>query len=201
MCDPEFMYDNLKDDLMLQLHLLSNDLVNSDIDSKGLKKLAKIFGLPEVDFRSTEKMKLTARALRDKYSFKATKYILDKTREFCDQHGKELLIVHFDHINVFYEMALGKKRYDQEMIDFIKAKGFNFFDMNEMHLGDFKKFNLSLDEYMKRYFNGHYNPTGNHFFAYAIKDKIVDWIDPKPITYQQKNDKLIRFEGYLQMEN
>ena len=201
MCDPEFMYDNLKDDLMLQLHLLSNDLVNSDIDSKGLKKLAKIFGLPEVDFRSTEKMKLTARALRDKYSFEATKYILDKTREFCDQHGKELLIVHFDHINVFYEMALGKKRYDQEMIDFIKAKGFNFFDMNEMHLGDFKKFNLSLDEYMKRYFNGHYNPTGNHFFAYAIKDKIVDWIDPKPITYQQKNDKLIRFEGYLQMEN
>ena len=26
-------------------------------------------------------------------------------------------------------MAIGKKRYDQEMIDFIKAKGFNFFDI------------------------------------------------------------------------
>ena len=52
MCDPEFMYDNLKDDLMLQLHLLSYEMVNSDIDTIGLKKLAKILGLPEVDFRS-----------------------------------------------------------------------------------------------------------------------------------------------------
>ena len=51
MCDPEFMYDNLKDDLMLQLHLLS-EMVNSDIDAKGLKKLSKILDLPEVDFRS-----------------------------------------------------------------------------------------------------------------------------------------------------
>ena len=34
MCDPEFMYDNLKDDLMLQLHLLSYEMVNSDIDAK-----------------------------------------------------------------------------------------------------------------------------------------------------------------------
>ena len=84
-------------------------------------------------------MKLTAKALRDKYSFEATKYILDKTREFCDQQGKKLLLVHFDHVNVLYEMVKGKTRYDQEIIDFINAKGFNFFDMNEIHLEDFKK--------------------------------------------------------------
>ena len=201
MCDPEFMYDNLKDDLMLQLHLLSNEMVNSDIDLKGLKKLAKILGLPEVDYRSSKKMKLTAKALRDKYSFEATKYILDKTREFCDQQGKKLLLVHFDHVTVLSEMVKGKTRYDQEIIDFIKAKGFNFFDMNEMHLEDFKKFNLSLDQYMERYFIGHYTPAGNHFFAYAIKDKIVDLLDPKPITYQQKGDRLIRFKGYLNKLN
>ena len=46
--------------------------------------------------------------------------------------------------------------------------------MNEIHLEDFKKFNLTLDQYMERYFIGHYTPAGNHFFAYAIKDKIVD---------------------------
>ena len=97
-------------------------------------------------------------------------------------------------------MVKGKTRYDQEIIDFIKAKGFNFFDMNEMHLEDFKKFNLTLDQYMERYFIGHYTPAGNHFFAYAIKDKIVDLLDPKPITYQQKGDKLIKFKGYLNKE-
>jgi hypothetical protein len=94
-------------------------------------------------------------------------------------------------------MVNGKKRYDQEIIDFINNNGYAYFDMNEVHLDDFKKFNLTLDEYMDRYFIGHYTPSGNHFFAYAIKDKIVEWLDPKPITYQQSDDKLIRFKGYL----
>lgn len=197
MSDPEFMYDNLKDDLMVQLYLLSYDMVNSDLDIEGLKKLADILELPEIDFSSAEKMKRTATALKNKYSFEATKYILKKTNDFCAENGKELLLVHFDPTNVFKEMVKGNKRYDQEMVDFIKNNGFSYFDMNEVHLKDFKNFNLSLDEYMDRYFIGHYNPSGNHFFAYAIKDKIVDWLDPKPITYQQDDGKLIRFQGYL----
>ncbi|NJO91611.1 MAG: hypothetical protein HC831_23590 [Chloroflexia bacterium] len=39
MTDPEFMYENLKDDLMVQLQLLSFDMVNADVDTKGLKNL------------------------------------------------------------------------------------------------------------------------------------------------------------------
>jgi hypothetical protein len=197
MSDPEFMYSNLKDDLMLQLYLLSYDMVNSDLDVEGLNKLANILELPEVDFSSIEKMKSTATALKNKYSFEATKYILKKTDEFCKAKGKELMLVHFDPTSVFKEMVNGKKRYDQEIIDFINNNGYAYFDMNEVHLDDFKKFNLTLDEYMDRYFIGHYTPSGNHFFAYAIKDKIVEWLDPKPITYQQSDDKLIRFKGYL----
>tara|TARA_R110000868_G_C10673532_1_gene746846 strand:- start:35 stop:820 length:786 start_codon:yes stop_codon:yes gene_type:complete len=197
MSDPEFMYDNLKDDLMLQLYLLGYDMVNSDLDVEGLNKLAHILELPVVDFSSTDKMMSTATALKNKYSFEATKYILKKTDEFCKANGKELMLVHFDPTNVFREMVVGNKRYDQEIMDFIRDNDYRYFDMNKVHLDDFKKFNLSLDEYMERYFIGHYTPSGNHFFAYSIKDKIVEWLDPKPITYQQNDDKLIRFKGYL----
>ncbi len=197
MSDPEFMYDNLKDDLMVQLHLLSDDMVNSDVDAKGLKKLASILGLPEVDFSNPEKMMETASALKNKYAFEATKYILAKTDAFCKTHGKELLLVHFDPYGVFKSLVRGEPRYDQEIVDFIHANGFRFFDMNEVHLKDFKNFNLSLEKYMQRYFNGHYTPSGNHFFAYAIKDAMIDWLKPKPITYQQDDSKMIRFEGYL----
>lgn len=197
MSDPEFMYDNLKDDLMVQLHLLSDDVVNTDVDTKGLKKLADILELPTVDFSNTEKMKQTATALKNKYSFEATKYILKKTREFCNEHGKSLLLVHFDPGQVFRAMVKGEKRYDQEMVDFIQTNDYLYFDMNEVHLKDYKQFNLTLEEYMDRYFIGHYTPSGNHFFAYAIKDKLVDWLDPKPITYQQNDSKLIRFKEYL----
>lgn len=197
MSDPEFMYDNLKDDLMVQLHLLSADIVNTDVDTKGLKKLAHILKLPEIDFSNSEEMIKTASALKNKYAFEATKHILKKSDTFCKAHGKELLLVHFDPNNVFKSMVRGESRYDQEIVDFIKSNGYRFFDMNEVHLKDFKNFNLSLDEYMKRYFNGHYTPSGNHFFAYAIKDALVDWLNPKPITYQQDDSKMIRFEGYL----
>lgn len=198
MSDPEFMYENLKDDLMVQLHLLEKNIINTDVDTRGLKKLAEILNLPEVDFSTIEKMKSTAKALKNKYSFEATKYILKKTSEFCYENGKELMLVHFDPGGVFKPMVRGEARYDQEVMDYIKENNFRFFDMNKVHLEDYKKFNLSMDEYMERYFIGHYKPAGNHFFAYAIKDKIIEWLNPKPITYQQDDSKLIRFKGYLQ---
>ena len=44
---------------------------------------------------------------------------------------------------------------------------------------------------------GHYNPRGNHFFAYAIKDTVVSWLDPKPIAYQQRDPDTMDFKGYL----
>jgi hypothetical protein len=69
--------------------------------------------------------------------------------------------------------------------------------MNEVHREDYQKFNIPLDEYMERYFIGHYKPAGNHFFAYSIKDTIVNWLDPKPITYQPDDSKQIGFKGYL----
>lgn len=198
MSDPEFMYENLKDDLMVQLHLMAGNMVNSDVNVKGLNRLADILGISGIDFSSEESMQRSSNALKNKYSFEATKYVLTRTKEFCDKSDKELLLIHFDPYGVFRPMVEGESRYDQEVVDFIIENDFRFFDMNKVHVEDFKKFNLSLDEYIQRYFIGHYNPSGNHFFAYTLKDTLVEWLDPKPITYQQGDDKLIRFKGYLQ---
>jgi len=198
MSDPDFMYENLKDDLMVQLHLMADKMVNSDVDVKGLKLLAEILDVPGVDFTSEERMQRSAYDLKNKYSFAATKYILGKTKEFCRKHNKNLLLIHFDPYGVLRPMIRGEARYDQEIVDYIEENDFKFFDMNHVHVGDFKKFKIPLDEYMQRYFIGHYNPSGNHFFAYALKDTLVDWLDPKPIIYQQGDEKLIRFKGYLE---
>ena len=69
--------------------------------------------------------------------------------------------------------------------------------MNLVHAEDYQAFDISLDEYMKRYFIGHYNPAGNHFFAFSIKDTIVKWLDPKPITYRNESEGLSDFNSYL----
>jgi hypothetical protein len=58
-------------------------------------------------------------------------------------------------------------------------------------------FNLPYEEYLKQYFIGHYNPRGNHLFAYSIKDMVVQWLDPKPITYRKPDPQAIDFIGYL----
>lgn len=197
MADPEFMYENLKDDLMVQLHLLSRNMVNADLDVKGLSRLGEILGMAPVDFSSVEQMMQTAKLLKNKYSFEATKYILGKTKDFCAEQGKNLMLIHFDPYGVFRPMVSGEERYDIEVMNYIRDNGFRYFDMNEVHLKDFRKFNLTLDEYMDRYFIGHYNPSGNHFFAYALKDYLVDWLDPKPISYQQDDSRLARFKDYL----
>ena len=69
--------------------------------------------------------------------------------------------------------------------------------MNEVHLRDFERSKLPYPDYMKQFFIGHYNPRGNHFFAHAIRPKIVDWLDPKPITYRGVDSQAIDFRGYL----
>jgi hypothetical protein len=96
------------------------------------------------------------------------------------------------------QLLNNQPRYDQEIADHLAEETEPFFDMNVVHRHDYSDFNLSVEDYMKRYFIGHYNPAGNHFFAYSIKDKIVDWLDPKPITYRDDVSKTIDFVGYLQ---
>jgi hypothetical protein len=94
-------------------------------------------------------------------------------------------------------MRRGEVRYDQEIVDYLAAEKFTVFDMNEVHLKDFRRSGLPYDEYRKQFFIGHYNPRGNHFFAYSIKDKVVEWLDPKPITYRKPDPNSIDFRGYL----
>ena len=112
------------------------------------------------------------------------KKILAMAKEFADQHSKKLLVVLFDPGRVLPQLVEGGARYDQEIVDFLRENGFTYFDMNVVHAEDFKCFRLTYEEYQQRYFIGHYSPSGNHFFAFAVKDSVVNWLDPKPLTYQ-----------------
>jgi hypothetical protein len=131
------------------------------------------------------------------YGFAATKMILTKAKDFADRSGKQLLVVLFDPSRVMRPLVAGKPRYDQVIVNFLVEHRFRYFDMNVVHVQDFKSFSVPFDQYLKRYFIGHYNPAGNHFFAYAIKDTVIDWLDPKPITYQNQSEREITFENYL----
>lgn len=196
MTKPEFMYEALKDDLILQL--IFADKVNPEsLDMDKLNSLAQILEVKCLDSSSAERFKETLSNLIHAYSFAATKYILKKIVKFCSAMGKKL-IVSLLCPTVTRQLLDGLPRYDQEIVDFLHDEDIDFFDMNVVHINDYKDFNLSVEDYMKRYYIGHYNPAGNHFFAFSIKDKIVESLDPKPITYSNSDDnKIIDFSGYL----
>jgi hypothetical protein len=120
-------------------------------------------------------------------------------RETAPGFGIEILVVLFDPYRVMLPMLRGEsKRYDQSVVDYLKANDFNYFDMNEVHRRDFASFKVGINDYRKRYFIGHYNPAGNHFFAYSIKDQIIKMLDPKPVTYREVDANTIHFRGYLE---
>jgi hypothetical protein len=197
MTDPEWMYQNLKSDLALQMYLFVLRLTH-EVDWLALQRLTEWLGLEPPDRSTLESTRKSVRRTLDKYGFAATKYILGKAREFSEEMDKKLLIVLFDQYRVMRTLIESGTRYDQEIVDFLREHNFRYFDMNLVHVDDYAKFRISLDEYMKRYFIGHYSPAGNHFFAYSIKDTIVDWLDPKPITYREDVDRLVDFADYLQ---
>lgn len=195
MTDPDWMYEALKDDLALQMYLFKNNQV-SDINIERLKILSKHLKCP-VSFESNTLRSSVARLL-DEYSFEATKYILEKAKEFVRNNDKKLMVIIFDPYRVTKSLLQEKNRYDQEIVDFLNVNNFNYIDMNLVHLKDFSNFRLDINSYFQIYFIGHYNPAGNHFFAYSIKDRIVEWLNPKPITYQEPGRRITEFKGYLQ---
>ena len=195
MTDPEWMYETLKSDLALQMYLYKNNQIK-DIPVRTLKRLSKHLGC-QLNFDG-KNLRSSVATLLDEYAFEATKYILGKADEFVSANNKELMVIIFDPYRVTKQLLQGGKRFDREIVEFLEESDIKYIDMNLVHVEDFKSFNLSINDYFKRYFIGHYSPAGNHFFAYSIKDRIVEWLDPKPITYKDRTRKMIEFKGYLQ---
>ena len=195
MTDPDFMYDALKDDLMLQMTLFCRDSIQ-EIDIKPLNVLAEILGFSPDIPDQPEQQRRWIENLRHAYAFAGTRYIIEQALAFTQHRDKKLMIALYCP-RVTRQLISSGKRYDQSIVDYLRDNQILHFDMNLVHAEDYKCFNLSLEDYMARYHIGHYNPTGNHFFAHSIKNPIVEWLSPKPITYRDSENAMIHFRDYL----
>jgi hypothetical protein len=195
MTDPDWMVENLNDDLALQMGLYCRGHIHH-IDVAKLQQLSRHLNRP-LDLDVDPLPRATVASLLDAYSFAATKNILTNARTFTKERDKKLMVILLDPYRVTRSLLEGRTRYDQEIADFLKENKFTVFDMNLVHCEDYKSFNLGVGDYFKRYFIGHYSPAGNHFFAYALKDAVVDWLDPKPFPYRDTTRMIIDFKGYL----
>ncbi|MCU0962192.1 MAG: hypothetical protein MUF48_19015 [Pirellulaceae bacterium] len=196
MTDPEWMVEHLRDDLALQLSLFKAGQI-ADLDEPRVAQLAARLGCPW-EAADAAQGRPQAAQLLDRYALQATRYVLGRLRDATQQNGNQLLVVLFDPYRVLPELCRQGTRYDQEIVEYLAAEGIRSFDMNVVHARDWRASGLPYDQYVRQFFIGHYNPRGNHFFAYAIKDTVVQWLDPKPLPYRPLDPHTVDFRGYLE---
>ncbi|MFC1735822.1 hypothetical protein ACFL1X_06875 [Candidatus Hydrogenedentota bacterium] len=196
MTYPDFMVEALKDDLMVQLNV-AGSVDPKSLDLERISALADILGEPHLDISGPEAVRESATRLTDAYGFASARRVLDLTLDFCRERGKTLMVL------TMLPKAMGavlnnKPRYDQTILDYLADKELPHFDMIRAHFEDYQNFTGPFEEYMKRYLIGHYSPAGNHFFAFSMKDVLIEMLEPKPITYRDDDGEAEEvFKGYV----
>jgi hypothetical protein len=199
LADPDWIVESFRDDLAMQMSLYIRGAI-CDVDRPAMAALADALELRFDCDAAGDDLMAQLRRLLDRYAQRASIFVLGEVREFARRHRKQLLVVLFDPFRAMYEMHRGEPRHDAELVDHLRREGVHYFDMNDVHLEDFKRYRIGFEEYVQQFFvggRGHYNPRGNHFFAYAIKDTVVRWLDPPPITYRDTGAASLDFEDYL----
>jgi hypothetical protein len=113
----------------------------------------------------------------------ATLQIIQRVEQFARQAGKQVLYVLSYGAYTIKQYLDAGTRFDQALVDYLKTAGLPFVDLMQAHANEARRFKGTADEALARYFIGHYNPLGNHFCAFAMKDALVSMLDPKPPAY------------------
>ncbi len=187
LCDSEHIYQTFKDDFDVQARLAQQGA--TDLNLEVLQTNADALEI-STDFSSPEATSATARSLLQKCALHSSMYIVDKARAFAAADAKEFMVLLSYPAPDVIHACQERQRFDQILINYLNEKEFRFFDSLQAHVEDFKHFHCSPEEYVDRYYIGHYNPRGNHFFAFTVKDAIVEWLTPKPPTYREQGPSL-----------
>jgi len=189
LCDPEAFHACFHDDQVVRLFSL---MLGGEEDVAEFEALAEAFQV-KLDLRDPDRRAAEAARLHAVYGFRSTRYLLEKLLPWLEARGKRLLVVLSYAMCRIPEFLGGQPRFDQDFIDFLDARDIPYVDGLLKHAEDFRKFNLSLEDYVARYYInpagsavfGHYNPLGNLFYAFSIKDEVVDWLNPRPPAYEK----------------
>ncbi len=178
-CDPVAVDALFADDEIVQLECLRTGIAVEDTGR--LQALADMLGV-DVELDGDTRSEDAARVLQH-YGLLSTLYVLDLVRDVIAGQGKQLMVVlSYSKQSVVHHLE-GAPRFDQMLLDYLQVHGLPVVDLLAKHATDARDFALDPEAYCGRYFNGHYGPTGNHFLAFAMKDELVGWLDPKPVTY------------------
>ncbi len=203
LCDLDFLLETFRDDEIV--HLLFAQRTGSILKPEVLERAAAKCQGAVPDPTTPETIKASATELLHRYAVQVGISIMDRLHAYCKLHGKELMVLLSYPVGAVWHACNRSSPADPDNTDWhpqvfkdhLASRGIPLVDSLPAHVAEFDTFRLTAKEYVDRYYIGHYTPRGNHFFAYAIKDAIRDWLKPLPPAYQNNGEPLIRFQGYL----
>jgi hypothetical protein len=189
------------DDLITQIWVAQ--IPGTDVDTRQMKSMADALGL-KVNLDDKDERPKSATTLFNALAWKASILIIKKLKKFVDEKNKKLLVLLSYPESEVEDACKGISRDDPSYMDWHPAHfraaldelGVKYVDSLPKHLEDFAEYRLTPNAYKHRYYIGHYNPKGNQLFAFAIKDALVNWLEPKPVTYRE-GGRCISFENYF----
>lgn len=184
LCDLDWTYERLKDNFLLKIILARENIKRQTPEASydEIGALAQAHGI-----RSRIESEETLSAALDQVSTRAAIFcnlsIVEKLEQFASAQGKRIFYVLSHTVDDIGATLKGRPRFDQTLVEFLDNKRLPYVDDLEAHKADFSRFNISVDDYLNQYYNSHYTPLGNFFQAFAIKNKLVELLVPKPIAY------------------
>ena len=185
--DLDFMFAEFGEDPLVYLGLATEIEGERSLDY--LEKACERFGLT-VPAGAADDIGAAVETGFTEVALFSTEYVVGLVERFCADNGIELLFVLSYHQSSIRSFLGGGERFDQVFVDWLKSRPHTVVDMGESFRAEFEHSTFDLDTFVKRYYvdGGHHTPTGNAFTAWAMMDDVVNWLDPKPLTYQSGVD-------------
>jgi len=186
LCDLDWVVNRFKDDFVFNNMLAHKNAADMEVDRSydKIKKLATTFGI-NTKIDNADSVSKVAVELHVKAALYASMRIVELVEEYAEKNDKKVLyVLSFGGYDIAKMINEGT-RFDKEFEDFMKKKKLPYVDLMDAHLEDYAKYKISVEDYLKQYFIGHYNPRGNFFHAWALKNKLVETLNPKPVAYPE----------------
>jgi len=187
LTDPEHFYEVFKDDEIAHLFVL---MQGGDAPSDKLQAIADALGI-DVDLGKGEGRVEQAQKFHLEYGYKSTDFVLSLMHDWTRREGKKLLVLlSYGGWQIREFIASGYHPH-QPTVDYLDAAGIPYVDHLPIAAEDYKSFSITPKEYMDRFYIGaagaavfgHFSAIGNHWYAFGIKNGLVDFLDPKPAAY------------------
>ena len=185
LCDLDKAHEMFQDDFVMQIMLAhQNATMKNPLQSfRSIMALTKAHGI-ETTIETNEHLSTAATKLHNESALFSTKKIVKKIEAYAKANGKTVLyVLSFPATTIARRIQQGT-RWDETFVEFLNDNNLPYVDLMQSHVTDYEQYKIEVKDYLAQYFIGHYNPRGNHFCAFALKDKLVEMLDPKPIPYR-----------------